>query len=398
MLTGEGRSNSRWTPEDKSLLQDIPSAALITRVPALDGKGVESRRAALFEAGIRLIREHQPELIFVTLSPFGDAPIAGALSSTSGLPWIADLRDPWALDEFQVFPTRWHRLWERRRMRAALLSATGVIMNTPEAAAQYRAHFANQRQRVTYLTNGYDAEDFKGSVKISRPPEMFTLVHSGYFHAELGLRQRRRRWEYRVLGRTEPGVEFLPRSHYYLIRALEQLHQRRPDIERRLRVLCLGSANSVDRELVDRSKVSHCFSFTGYLPHTECVRRIREASALFLPMHRMPLGRRATIVPGKTYEYMAAGRPILAAVPEGDAKDFLSTHGAGPICPPDDTAAMSFGLESLFDKFQSDVGLTTNNDIERFERANLTKQLVDALESVIASRRVPLQSESKERG
>ena len=45
---------------------------------------------------------------------------------------------------------------------------------------------------------------------------------------------------------------------------------------------------------------------------------------LFLPMQELPRGHRGRMVPCKGYEYLASGRPILAALPEGDGRDAFS--------------------------------------------------------------------------
>ena len=69
----------------------------------------------------------------------------------------------------------------------------------------------------------------------------------------------------------------------------------------------------------------------GYLAHDETVALLRSADLLFLPMHDLPEGRRATIVPGKTYEYLASRRLILAVVPDGDARDLLAHADGDPV-------------------------------------------------------------------
>src|SRR2546423_1290897 len=68
---------------------------------------------------------------------------------------------------------------------------------------------------------------------------------------------------------------------------------------------------------------------------------MRSADLLFLPMHNLPADTRSSTVPGKTYEYLAAGRPILAAVPRGDARDILEASGSAEVCDPDDVEAMT---------------------------------------------------------
>src|SRR3989442_6389430 len=71
-------------------------------------------------------------------------------------------------------------------------------------------------------------------------------------------------------------------------------------------------------------------------------------------MQGLPPGRRATIVPGKTYEYLAAGRPILAAVPDGDARDLLERAGGAVLCRPRDVDAMAGLIRGELERFQQD--------------------------------------------
>lgn len=389
VLTGPGKEQSRWTPEDASLLADIPAGVPVHRAeyPANDPV---ARRASLLALGDRLIREHRPALIFVTMSPFGDAAIAAELARRHGLPWVADLRDPWALDEFQVHRTAWHRWRLRRRMASALASATSIILNTPEARQQFHAAFPALagRARVA-ITNGYDAEEFPATGAAPRQ-ERFTIVHSGYLHTTAGLHQRAHAWQYRLLGRLEPGVVILPRSHFYLLRALEAWLRQEPGIAARVRVELVGVPALADEQLVRESPAGRLCTFTGYLPHAECVRRVRAADLLFLPLHRLPPGRRSSIVPGKTYEYLATRRPILAAVPEGDARDFLAAAGTARLAAPDDEREILAGLQAAFRDWEQGVDVSARWQpaaVERFERQNLTRQLADELAAVLAAAR-----------
>jgi hypothetical protein len=104
-----------------------------------------------------------------------------------------------------------------------------------------------------------------------------------------------------------------------------------------------GVFTAEDREVAAR------FSFVRlqeFLPHAETIALMRSADLLFLPLYDIPPGRRAGIVPQKTYEYIASGRPILAAVPDGDARDLLEASGAATVCRPSDRGAMCVSLLS----------------------------------------------------
>jgi glycosyltransferase involved in cell wall biosynthesis len=90
-----------------------------------------------------------------------------------------------------------------------------------------------------------------------------------------------------------------------------------------------------------------------FIPHRETVVMLRSADLLFLPMHELRNRERAAIVPHKTYEYLAASSPILAAVPEGDARDLLEASGIARICPPSDVDGMAAALRAEVERWRS---------------------------------------------
>jgi glycosyltransferase involved in cell wall biosynthesis len=106
----------------------------------------------------------------------------------------------------------------------------------------------------------------------------------------------------------------------------------------------------------------------------------------------LPPGRRARIVPGKTYEYLAAQRPILAAVPDGDARDLLERGGA-LLCRPADVDALTEALSRQLDRADSREGSPggPRDFLERFERRNLTRELAAVFDEAV-SRGEPTQA------
>ena len=111
---------------------------------------------------------------------------------------------------------------------------------------------------------------------------------------------------------------------------------------------------------------------------------MRTADLLFLPMQNLPKGARATIVPGKTYEYLASGRPILAAVPDGDARDILEASGNAAICRPDDVDAMVEALAGQLERFRSGAAVPAPREdvVARFEYRRLAAALADVFDEV----------------
>ncbi len=127
----------------------------------------------------------------------------------------------------------------------------------------------------------------------------------------------------------------------------------------------------------------------GYLDHPEAVSLIRSADLLFLPMHDLPQGVRATIVPGKTYEYMASGRPVFAAVPEGDARDILRAAGTAFICRPADDTAMAEIISDRVDALLAGDPTPVPDEefVRRYEYEHLARELKAFFETVVAHHR-----------
>jgi glycosyltransferase involved in cell wall biosynthesis len=92
-------------------------------------------------------------------------------------------------------------------------------------------------------------------------------------------------------------------------------------------------------------------------------------------------------VPGKTYEYLGSGRPILAAVPDGDARDILSRVGHAHLCRPDDVDAM-VGIIRDLARRRRERGRepdAASGVAERFDRRALTAQLAAVFGDVLGS-------------
>ena len=131
--------------------------------------------------------------------------------------------------------------------------------------------------------------------------------------------------------RRPAGVDILTRSHLFLLQAVERLIADNPSLASTIEIHLAGVLSPTDREAAARSPVVRT---PGYLTHAETVTLMRSADLLFLPMQNLPPGIRSGTVPGKTYEYLASGRPILAAVPEGDARDLLLQAGTATSANP----------------------------------------------------------------
>lgn len=401
VVTGEGPTSDRWAPEDATLVSEIPPGVDVRRVPVPADSNARWRgRAerwlwrtsgwarAWIEGSVRAGIEaaDDVDLVYVLMQPYASAEAGVRLSQALRRPWIADLGDPWALDEMMVYPSGLHRRRDLARMRSLLESASAIVMSTPEATRRLMAAFPDLGDRpIVAIPNGFAAEDFDEPVT-PRADDAFRVVHTGYLHTELGMQHRSLRTLRERLGGSVPGLDILTRSHLHLVEAVNRLIAREPTLGSTLELHLAGVLTDADRAVAGRCPVSRLH---GYVTHAVSLDLLRSADLIFLPMHNLPPGVRATIVPGKTYEYLASGVPILAAVPDGDARDLLALAGNAFLVRPDDVEGLVAGLEESFRRARAGLAVPRPAEelVARFEYRRLTEDLVRVFGAVLEPRR-----------
>jgi len=268
-------------------------------------------------------------------------------------------------------------------MAALLGTAAAIVMSTPEAVRRLLAEFPRLADRpVVAIPNGFAAEDFEGPAP-ARTDGAFRIVHTGYLHTELGLQHRRSLPLRRVLRGSVPGLDILTRSHVHLVEAVNRLLADDPSLRDTVELHFAGVLTESDREVAARCPV---VKLHGYVTHAESIELMRSANLLFLPMQNLPPGVRATIVPGKTYEYLASGTTILGAVPEGDARDILEEAGNAVIVRPDDVDGIVEALRGQIDAYRDGTPSpeTRPEVVARFEYRHLAGELAAIFEEVLS--------------
>jgi glycosyltransferase involved in cell wall biosynthesis len=405
VLTGGGATSDRWAPEDATLLTEVPEDVEVRRVSNADEPEASAGWRRLSErwfdlrdpwsrwwadASYRLGTDigGDADLIYCWMQPYASAEAAAALSDTLRSPWVADLGDPWALDEMLIFPTAVHRRAELKRMRDALATASAIVMSTPEAVQRLLEEFPELRDRpVVAIPNGFDEADFAGPEPVPRSDGKFRIVHAGYLHTSLGLQHRRRRVLRQALGGSVGGLDILTRSHVHLVAAINSLLAAEPGLADVLELHLAGMTTEADHDVARRCRVARLH---GYTTHAGSIELMRTADLLFLPMQNLPPDVRATIVPGKTYEYLASGTPILAPVPDGDARDILAEAGNAILVRPDDAAGIADAIRGELDRFEAGTPPRPPNAnvVARYEYRRLAADLASVFDTVLGARTV----------
>ena len=121
--------------------------------------------------------------------------------------------------------------------------------------------------------------------------------------------------------------------------------------------------------------LSKTVNFPGYVIHSEVFGFYGKADALILILTDTKNAKGN--IPGKVFEYLATGLPILAiGDPKGDSAVILKEGGAGQVLPHTAHASIQIALRNLAESAESDSPVSA---IDRFSRKNLTHQLTEIL-------------------
>lgn len=311
--------------------------------------------ATAIPRAVELIRRERIDVVLTTSPPASVHLIGAAARRLTGVRWVADLRDSIVAKSDRRYDSAAVRLKERTSVQVARLvarKADAVVAVTPTIADEERRFGA--RGPIFTIPNGCDFDEFEG-VAYHRS-DRFRLTHTGSFFGR----------------RTAQPV-------------LEALTRVDPAVVARF----IGDFRAAEREWAEHLQLGSRIELEGFLPHRRVVELQRDSEALLLLLPE--LGPRGKDVPsGKLFEYLAAERPILAAVPpDGAAAALIRETRAGVVVAPDDTDALEAALRRMVDDWRSGslaAPQLTPEAKQRLSRKTRAGELLEALEQVAASR------------
>jgi len=282
--------------EDPDLLADVAGVP-VAQVRAL--RGVPSLQrldwaVAALAPSVRLAR--RADVVLISGGPFAPFLLGPALRR----PYVLDLRDPWSWEpRFGRLRGGWRRrtglVLERRLESVVLRRAAAVVTVAPELAAAYERQHPSLAGRIHVVRHGFDPEDFSGPEP--GPPGTPTLVHVG------------------TMQRPDRTPELL-------LAAAALVRARGRDLGVRLvGPSDAGLAAEIREDWVD---------VVGRVPRRTATAEMRRASILWLEPGQLDF-----LITGKVYEYLAAGRPIVAVAPaSGSVARLLEGTGGAVLVQP----------------------------------------------------------------
>ena len=326
-----------------------PFSKLIVPEPLALAWAPFARRAAL-----RLQRERRFDCV-ITSSPPESAHLVGRALSRRGLPWVADIRDAWNFEPLRPrFPTAAQRRLDERLERRWLGGADAVVAVSRPAAEDLRTRLGIE---ASFVPNGWDpslADEAGERSGIALDPERVSLVYTGRFGS---------------YGR-DPSA---------LIEALAQLAAHSPEAAARLELVVAGPLTETEARLLSRDVAPARIVRAGSGARERALALQREADALLLLAH----ATRSQLLNIKLFEYLAAGRPILALAGGTEAGRIVEEIG-GKTVRADDRDAIAAALRRLA---AGELAPPAAGALARYTYPAPAEGMAAAVEAAIARRR-----------
>ena len=306
----------------------------------------------------KYLAEHPVDLIVSTGPPQSMHMIGLRLSRETGLPWIADFRDPWTKIFYfkHLSMTSATEKWHRKMEKKVLDEASAVVAVSPLVQQEFQEMTDTP---VELITNGFDECDFSSeqcTEAYGGASEEFIITHTGLFAAD-----------------GNPTA---------LWDVLAEKCRTDEIFKKLLRIKLIGKTDDqILKALTDRGLEDSMINM-GYQPHSVAVEQQRQASLLILPLRKEPEYK--AVLPGKLFEYLASQRPILGiGQPDGAMAMIVNETRTGTVIDWEDRKGLTQYIEQCWERHLEGRLSTEGADLSRFTRRSLTRRMAGLFDRVV---------------
>jgi glycosyltransferase involved in cell wall biosynthesis len=331
--------------------------AIVADLVVPDAHAVGWNPAAVWAAR-RLVRERRIDCV-ITSSPPHSTHLIPLCFGRQRPAWIADFRDGWRFEPLRgPWPLPGQAAldgWLERKVASTADLAIGV---TGPIADDLAGRLGARSARVT---NAWDP-DLDASVAAADcpplDPDTVNVVHAGKLYVEGS-------------NRRDPAP---------LGPALRLLLERRPEAAERLRIVVAGPLDPAEERYLAELDPAGMITHVGHLPHDGMLALERRADALLL----VTAPDLVSLATGKLFEYLAAGRPIIALAHGNEAARIVEETGTGLTIRMEDAEGLTRAFEAALDGKLSER--YSPHNLDPYVYPAPARQVAELVERAVAER------------
>jgi glycosyltransferase involved in cell wall biosynthesis len=313
--------------------------------------------------GMEIMQEHQIDVIFSTSGPYTNHLVGLYLKRKTGKPWLPDFRDPWTQNMHRT-GIAWREWIEERLERMVLRESDVLLTVTHSFANNFKRKFSEEIQRLEVIHNGFDPADYKQLAGVEGNKDTCTFIYTGIFYKE--------------------------RNPRLFLRAVKELMEEGNLDPLHVRLKFAGVFDypgySENQDCVDQLGLGQVVEVLGHLPHQEALQALKKADILLLIGDTAPDS--GDYIPGKLFEYMAIGHPILALSLPGESTAIIDKYQLGKVVDPSSLEETKRGVLALYQQWIEQKE-QVNTIKERpstliYERGEQARMLAELMDRVVA--------------
>ena len=267
--------------------------------------------------------------------------------------WVADFRDPWTdwdiLKKFHL--TKKSQDIHQRMEREVVTYADKTIAVSESWARLFNSRYSKE---IEVVTNGFDEDDLAGFDPGKNTD--FRLLHAGLLN---DLRNPPTLWV-----------------------VLDRMLANNLDFKNNFKLVLAGNVSSaILEEIKTYHHLKNHLVYLGYLDHQQLIKEYQKASVLLLIQNKSNMANGH--LPGKFFEYLGTGIPVLAlGQKESDLSKLIGDYNPLPLCDPENDSAIKACITESFEVFRRQEKLTAPRSPKIFSRKELTKKLASILDEL----------------
>lgn len=350
---------SNWTKYLPDSLAGFITDKLVWRLreknkfPDIYGDWIE----AATEKGIQIVTKNKLDLIYASGVPWSSFVVAKKISSKTGVPFIIDYRDLWT-EDYAQFGNKIVSNKELNLELELLNSANHVITVTNSIGKVLSEKINNNSEKITVITNGFDDDEFTIETE-TKENGKFSFGYIGVWKENYNPEQ--------------------------LIMSINKLSDAQA-----IQVEFIGAGFDIEKvsKITKKNTTIECL---GYIPHSKAVKLMKELDCLFVTTPDSDYSQ--LCLPGKIFEYLGSGTPVLAYIDaDSELWKFLEKTGGALLVDKKEPEKLDHIIRKIAETRIIDCPAINKNELWKYERKNLTKNLAITFNKVLESSNVKVNA------
>lgn len=289
------------------------------------------------------LKKNSIDTIITTGPPHSVHLIGLHLKERLSITWLADFRDPWTTIGYhkKLKLTSWAKKKHLTLEKKVLTEADKIITTSWGT----KNEFNNKTNTpISVITNGYQ----NLNIPTATMDNKFSLSHIGSLLSE--------------------------RNPTNLWKAISELINENTDFKKDFQLNLAGVVSQTVIDAINKHGITNHLNLLGYVSHKEALKLQRKSQVLLLIEINSEITK--AIIPGKIFEYLLSGRPILGIGPKGaDFEKIITQTQTGSFYLYQEKDAIKSQLISYYTLYKKNKLSINPKNIEQYSRKSLTEKL-----------------------